>query len=340
MPYNPGNIRKLNALGGKRPQATGIVLLPKNGDRVLSTSEGSVNNYGGNKKMGLYSNVGMSYQFQNLKLTGARINGNMPYFWATKGAVTKPARETKNMLTVKMLDDGDTSPNVGTKGFVSDPYWLPISRDLLGSSNLGLIDDAYINSAMGSVNGKKRIVVGDVGIIAIEMWRIGSSGPVNALTHPGIHIWTDKPLNFSSIVIRQGGVECQLNPTAVYSKASPPINSATVLPTGANPTAAELAEAGNANDAVSNALGQTNVTFPDNGTNAGGVVGLATAQAVPDSDAVRVYWCRFQDATGANATQNGINARRIFSSSSAVDAQPQGATVKRNISTDLAIYFK
>ena len=26
---NPGNVRKLNALGGKRPQATGIVLLTK-----------------------------------------------------------------------------------------------------------------------------------------------------------------------------------------------------------------------------------------------------------------------------------------------------------------------
>ena len=70
MPYNPGNIRKLNALGGKRPQATGIVLLPKNGDRVLATSEGSVNNYGGNNKMGLYSNVGMNYLFQNTQLTG------------------------------------------------------------------------------------------------------------------------------------------------------------------------------------------------------------------------------------------------------------------------------
>ena len=106
MPYNPGNVRRLNALGGKRPQATGIAILPKNGDRVLNTSEGSVNNYGGNKKMGLYSNVGMSYTFQNQNLTGARINGNMPYFWGGMNAITKPSRKSKNMITVKMVDDG------------------------------------------------------------------------------------------------------------------------------------------------------------------------------------------------------------------------------------------
>ena len=109
MPYNPGNVRRLNALGGKRPQATGIAILPKNGDRVLNTSEGSVNNYGGNKKMGLYSNVGMSYTFQNQNLTGARINGNMPYFWGGMNAITKPSRKSKNMITVKMVDDGDAN---------------------------------------------------------------------------------------------------------------------------------------------------------------------------------------------------------------------------------------
>ena len=101
MPYNPGNVRRLNALGGKRPQATGIAILPKNGDRVLNTSEGSVNNYGGNKKMGLYSNVGMSYKFQNMNLTGQRLNGNMPYFWGTKHANTKPSKKQKNMLLKK-----------------------------------------------------------------------------------------------------------------------------------------------------------------------------------------------------------------------------------------------
>jgi hypothetical protein len=67
---NPGNVRKLNALGGKRPQATGIVLIPKNGDRKLATTNGSTSNYGGNTKFGLYPNVGMNYLFQNKHLTG------------------------------------------------------------------------------------------------------------------------------------------------------------------------------------------------------------------------------------------------------------------------------
>lgn len=71
MPFNPGNVKKLNALGGKRPQATGIVLIPKNGDRKLRTSDGSVTNHGGNTKYGLYPNVGMSYLFQNRNLTGS-----------------------------------------------------------------------------------------------------------------------------------------------------------------------------------------------------------------------------------------------------------------------------
>jgi len=65
MPFNPGNVRKVNALGGKRPQATGIVLIPKNNGNVLKTSNGSTANYGGNTKFGLYPNVGMSYLFQN-----------------------------------------------------------------------------------------------------------------------------------------------------------------------------------------------------------------------------------------------------------------------------------
>ena len=103
MPYNPGNIRKLNALGGKRTQATGIAILPKNGDRTLATSEGSVNNYGGNNKMGLYSNVGMNYQFQNLNLTGQRLNGNMPYFWGGSKAITKSSNKAKNMIIWRRL---------------------------------------------------------------------------------------------------------------------------------------------------------------------------------------------------------------------------------------------
>ena len=70
MPFNPGNVRKLNAWRGKRPQATGIVLIPKNGDRKLATTNGSTSNYGGNTKFGLYPNVGMNYLFQNKHLTG------------------------------------------------------------------------------------------------------------------------------------------------------------------------------------------------------------------------------------------------------------------------------
>ena len=58
-------------MGGKRPQSTGIVLIPKNGDRKLRTSDGSVTNHGGNTKYGLYPNVGMSYLFQNRNLTGS-----------------------------------------------------------------------------------------------------------------------------------------------------------------------------------------------------------------------------------------------------------------------------
>jgi len=65
MPFNPGNVRRLNALGGKRPQATGIVIIPKNNGNKLATSNGSTANYGGNTKFGLYPNVGMSYLFQN-----------------------------------------------------------------------------------------------------------------------------------------------------------------------------------------------------------------------------------------------------------------------------------
>ena len=86
MPFNPGNVRRLNALGGKRPQATGIVLIPKNGDRKLATSNGSTANYGGNTKFGLYPNVGMSYLFQN------KIGvGSLFYDTTTPSQVNPPA---------------------------------------------------------------------------------------------------------------------------------------------------------------------------------------------------------------------------------------------------------
>tara|TARA_B100000927_G_scaffold216501_1_gene176701 strand:- start:248 stop:1186 length:939 start_codon:yes stop_codon:yes gene_type:complete len=312
MPFNPGNVRRLNALGGKRPQATGIAILPKNGDRVLNTSEGSVNNYGGNKKMGLYSNVGMSYQFQNLNLTGARINGNMPYFWGGMNAITKPSRKTKNMITVKMIDDGDSNTaNSGTKGFVSAPYWNPVST-FLDTNNL--LDDSYVAPSMGSVNSRQVLAVRDAKIIAIEMWRGdgGSLGPVHSANHPGIHIWTEKPCNFTSVTIRQGGVQCRLAITAVYSKASPPGTDAT----GA---------IGNFNNAVSNALAQANVTFPATAT-------IAAARQVPDNDAVRVYWLKFPAAS----TTNGANARLIFPATSGTNAK----LADQDIYRDMAIYFE
>ena len=325
MPYNPGNVRRLNALGGKRPQATGIAILPKNGDRVLNTSEGSVNNYGGNKKMGLYSNVGMSYTFQNMNLTGSRINGNMPYFWGGMNAITKPSRKSKNMITVKMVDDGDfNTATSGTKGFVSAPYWGPISAALAEDSQL---HGSYRAPSMGNVNSRNVLAVNDVKIIAIEMWRGdaagGSGGPVNTTTHPGIHIWTEKPLNFTTITIRQGGVQCRLAISAVYSKANPPISTAT-LPL---PTATQLEEAGNKNDAVSDALsaGQFPASLTFGAAN-------QTPQVFEDDDAVRVYWMKFPAAT----TTDGANARIIFPITSNTDATTAGQDIYR----DTAIYFE
>ena len=77
MPFNPGNVRKVNALGGKRPQATGIVLIPKNAGNTLATSNGSTANYGGNTKFGLYPSVGMSYLFENKYLSGSMFNAQV-----------------------------------------------------------------------------------------------------------------------------------------------------------------------------------------------------------------------------------------------------------------------
>ena len=198
---NPGNVRKLNALGGKRPQATGIVLLPKNRS-VLATSEGSVANYGGNSKMGLYSNVGMSYLFQNTQLTGARINGNMPYFWG-RGAVTKPAANTKNMITVNTLEDGTTI------GFVADPYWTPISAAIGLSS-------ALQNSHMGDVNSKPNAQIQQAGVIAIEKWRASSSGPSNN----DVYIWLEEDAPINEVTFISQGVEVTLPVNARYKRGS------------------------------------------------------------------------------------------------------------------------
>tara|TARA_B100001287_G_scaffold272066_1_gene273236 strand:+ start:38 stop:1015 length:978 start_codon:yes stop_codon:yes gene_type:complete len=324
MPYNPGNVRKLNALGGKRPQATGIALLPKNGNNILATSEGSVNNYGGNKKMGLYSNVGMSYKFQNSQLTGARLNGNMPYFHG-HGTITKASVKSKNMITVEMLDDGDSGANNGTIGFVSAPYWGQLSRDL--TSNIGLgpfLDAQHIDTAMGRVNGKKTLTVGDAKIIAIEMWRSGSLGPVDYSVAPGIHIWATNPIDFKSVTIRRGSAEVTLVPQNVYNKQNTPNTT-----TGAE---------GNRNDQVKLAL--DNNKFPGN---------YGTGTPIPLT--TTVYWLPFPSTTrnvpSINASgqpfvavvpnKPGLAARAIFPDRSVTDAN---STVITNIKqAPLAVTF-
>ena len=202
---NPGNVRKLNALGGKRPQATGIVLLPKNRS-VLATSEGSVANYGGNSKMGLYSNVGMSYLFQNKNLTNSRINGNMPYFWGT-GAVTKPAADTKNMITVNLLEDTTTI------GFVADPYWTPISNALATANT---IPNSLKNSHMGNVNSKPNAQISTAGVIAIEKWRATSSGP----NDNDVYIWLEEDAPINEVTFISEGVEVTLPVNAKYKRGS------------------------------------------------------------------------------------------------------------------------
>ena len=179
MPYNPGNIRKLNALGGKRPQATGIAILPKNRGNVLATSEGSVANYGGNKKMGLYSNVGMSYNFQNLNLTGTRLNGNLPYFWGTNNANTKASQKTKNMITMDMVNIGDGSADDGHIGFISRPYFKEV-----GSSLPTKLQDYH----GGTVNQKGTLNLSNTKIIAMEMWRSGSNGPWTMVSRRYSHL--------------------------------------------------------------------------------------------------------------------------------------------------------
>lgn len=258
---NPGNVRKLNALGGKRPQATGIVLLPKNRS-VLATSEGSVSNYGGNSKMGLYSNVGMSYLFQNKNLTNARINGNMPYFWGS-GTVTKPSVDTKNMITVNVLE---ASYSIG---FVADPYWTPISNNLVST---GTIPAALKNSHMGDVNSKPNSQISTAGVIAIEKWRASSSGPSNN----DVYIWLEEDAPINEVTFISEGVEVSLPVNARYKKGS----------TSGAPVA------------VSNAL--TDGSFPANST---GSSPLATAQVFRDAN--KAVALRIGDGN-ANAKLNAI----------------------------------
>ena len=205
MPYNPGNIRKLNALGGKRPQATGIAILPKNGGNVLATSEGSVNNYGGNNKMGLYSNVGMNYQFQNLNLTGQRLNGNMPYFWGS-GAITKNSKKEHNMCTINALEDG------GTLGFVSSPYWRAISNNFV-------TNPALRDRHMGLVNGKGKLEISGVRVIALEKWRTSAGGPDDN----DVYLWLERDIPaLSAVTFKSEGVSVTVSVTARYSQANTP----------------------------------------------------------------------------------------------------------------------
>ena len=319
MPYNPGNIRKLNALGGKRPQATGIAILPKNRGNVLATSEGSVNNYGGNKKMGLYSNVGMSYLFQNTNLTGQRLNGNMPYFWGGPNAHSKADTKSKNMLTIKMLDSGDKTNDEGAIGFTSSPYYGPISVAL---ETAGDLDEQHIASSSGHVNQKPALALSNTRVIALQMDRSGSGGPVDYSVQPGIHLWSEGPLNFRSVVIRHSGEEVRLSYAAVYNQANIPTTN-----TG---------EEGNKNDEVKNSL--TNLEFPAGST-----------QKIPES--THVYWFPFPPTTKIVKKKNaagvmvdvtvdnkpGLIARRIFPRKSAKDAT---STEKTDISKIVAVYFE
>lgn len=326
MPYNPGNVRKLNALGGKRPQATGIAILPKNGGNILATSEGSVNNYGGNKKMGLYSNVGMSYLFQNTQLTGQRLNGNMPYFWGGSNAHSKADTKSKNMLTFKMLDDGNKTNDTGTKGFVSSPYWGKISAASTTTN------EQHKATSMGLVNQKPALALSNTKVIALEMWRGtaaggGSEGPVDWSVQPGIHLWSEGPLNFKSIVIREGGKEVMLSYSAVYNKDNKPTTN-----TGAE---------GNANDQVSDSL--TSFKFPN------ALPGGATSNTIPES--THVYWFPFPPTTKVVKRKNaagqlvnvtvtnepGVNARAIFPRKSVKDASDADPT---DISKIVSVYFQ
>ena len=239
MPYNPGNVRKLNALGGKRPQATGIVLLPKNGGNILATSEGSVNNYGGNTKMGLYSNVGMSYLFQNTQLTGQRLNGNMPYFWGS-GAITKNSKKETNMVTVNALEDGTTL------GFVSSPYWGPISTAFAPSS--------LVDSHMGVVNGKEKLEINGVKVIALEKWRTSASGP----SDNDVYLWLERDIpSLTAVTFKSEGISVTVKVTDRYNAS----NAAT-----STPPAPQVVQ-----DAFSD------LTFPDST----GVVSLTTAESIP-----------------------------------------------------------
>ncbi|MDC3300913.1 hypothetical protein OAU91_01430, partial [Flavobacteriaceae bacterium] len=122
---NPGNVRKLNALSGKRPQATGMVLIPKNGDRKLATSNGSAANYGGNTKMGLFPSVGMSYSFQNRIGVGSLFKAQVdPGTVVPTSTTTTPTIDT----TAPTIDT--TAPTIDTTNLLTS---ISAGSQVLGS---------------------------------------------------------------------------------------------------------------------------------------------------------------------------------------------------------------
>ena len=61
MPFNPGNKRLQNALYGRSTKtgAPGVATLPNGKGGSYTVTTGSVTNYGGNMKFGLYPTVGV-----------------------------------------------------------------------------------------------------------------------------------------------------------------------------------------------------------------------------------------------------------------------------------------
>ena len=64
MVFNPGNKRLQNALYGRNAGvANGVTSLPDGKGGTVTVTNGSVINYGGNMKFGLYPTVGVSLAF-------------------------------------------------------------------------------------------------------------------------------------------------------------------------------------------------------------------------------------------------------------------------------------
>ena len=60
MPFNPGNKRLQNALYGRSTKVPlGVATLPNGKGGSYTVTTGSVTNYGGNMKFGLYPTVGV-----------------------------------------------------------------------------------------------------------------------------------------------------------------------------------------------------------------------------------------------------------------------------------------